>query len=130
MRYKLKEHEVGEKSTKDGISYTVDGVDPNTNQISWKVDYEPDFGIVYSQIMGASKLVEEIRVKIDDGSKFNEVKDLLEKAKHAYRTVLRKDYPKAYNTLLKTKVTEISMSGGAGPVQNKPKTYRLKNGTI
>lgn len=130
MKYILKEHEVGETSTKDGINYTVDDVNPDTNQISWKVDYEPDFEIVYNQIMETSKLVEEIRVKIDDGSKFNNVKDLLEKAKHAYRAVLRRDYPKAYNTLLKTKVNEISTSGGVGPVQGKMKTYRLKNGKI
>lgn len=130
MKYRLKEHSVGEKTSKDGINYTVDDVNPDTNQVSWKVDYEPDFITVYNQIDKALKEINDVRVRLDDGSKFNDVMSAVENAKYAFRKVLKKDYPKQYQKLLRGNVNEISTSGGAGPIQSKIKTYKLGNGKI
>lgn len=126
IKYKLKEHNVGDKSSDNGINYTVDNVDQETNQVSWKVEYEPDFMTVYNQIEDSLKGINEVRIRLDDGAKFNDVMAAIEKAKYAFRKVLKSEYPKAYQKLLQGKVNEISTSGGSGPVQGKKIFYKLK----
>ena len=127
--YKLKENnppKIGDESNKDGVNYTVKNVDDETNSISWKVDYEPDFIVVYNKIQEALKGINDIRLEIDNGSTFNDTMASIEKAKYSYRKVLKKDFPKAYKKLLSGKIQEISTSGGAGNHQGKNKFYTLK----
>lgn len=127
--YKIKEdigHKIGDETNKDGINYTVNDVNPETKQVSWKVEYEPDFITIYNTIQKALTEVNELRLELDNGALFNDTMTAIEKAKYAYRKVLKKDFPKAYKKLLQGKIQEISTSSGVGAYQKKNTFYKLK----
>ena len=109
-KYKLKEIEVGDTEIRKGVKSTVTDIDPETGAISWDVVDAADFSSAY-------KALEKSKNFLDTLEKTGEAKDDvvidgfaedIAKLFNAFRTHVRKNYPKEYERVSRLKEEVIS----------------------
>jgi hypothetical protein len=112
-RFKLKEIEIGDTKIRKGVKSTVTDIDPETGRIEWDIVDAADFSSVY-------KALEKSKNFLDTLEKTGEAKDDviidgfaedIAKLFNAFRTHVRKNYPKEYERVsrLKESVDEASL---------------------
>jgi len=112
-KYKLKEIEVGDTETRGGKKSTVSAIDDATGRIEWDIVDAADFSSVY-------KALEKAKNFLDTLEKEGEAKDDvvidgfaedIAKLFNAFRTHVRKNYPKEYERVSRLKEGEIDEAG-------------------
>jgi hypothetical protein len=109
-RFKLKEIEVGDTEIRGGKKSTVSAIDDATGRIEWDIVDAADFSSVY-------KALEKAKDFLDTLEKEGEAKDDvvidgfaedIAKLFNAFRTHVRKEYPKEYERVSRLKETVVS----------------------
>ena len=109
-RFKLKEIEVGDTAIRGGKKSTVSAIDDVTGRIEWDIVDAADFSSVY-------KALEKAKDFLDTLEKEGEAKDDvvidgfaedIAKLFNAFRTHVRKEYPKEYERVSRLKETVVS----------------------
>ena len=109
-KFKLKEIEIGDTETRGGKKSTVSAIDDTTGRIEWDIVDAADFSSVY-------KALEKSKDFLDTLEKTGEAKDDvvidgfaedIAKLFNAFRTHVRKNYPKEYERVSRLKEEVIS----------------------
>ena len=115
-RFKLKEIEVGDTAIRGGKKSTVSAIDDVTGRIEWDIVDAADFSSVY-------KALEKAKDFLDTLEKEGEAKDDvvidgfaedIAKLFNAFRTHVRKEYPKEYERVSRLKEEEVEEGEGIG----------------
>ncbi len=131
-KYKLKENskfEVGDVEIKGGKKSTISHINPTTGAITWDLEDVGAFDTVYKTFDKLNQLIKtlesegeaEADPKID--SIAEKVKDLF----NDYRTHIRKNYPEAYERVLRLKESVNEVSLGHAEVRKLEKTLSPQN---
>ena len=142
-RFKLKEIEVGDTAIRGGKKSTVSAIDDVTGRIEWDIVDAADFSSVY-------KALEKAKDFLDTLEKEGEAKDDvvidgfaedIAKLFNAFRTHVRKEYPKEYERVSRLKEEEVeeqsstatggmALSGGEGAQYATPKAFGKKKKNV
>ena len=142
-RFKLKEIEVGDTAIRGGKKSTVSAIDDVTGRIEWDIVDAADFSSVY-------KALEKAKDFLDTLEKEGEAKDDvvidgfaedIAKLFNAFRTHVRKEYPKEYERVSRLKEEEVeeqsstatggmTLSGGEGAQYATPKAFGKKKKNV
>ena len=115
-KYKLKEIEIGDTEIRGGKKSTVSAIDDVTGRIEWDIVDAADFSSVY-------KALEKSKDFLDTLEKTGEAKDAvvidgfaedIAKLFNAFRTHVRKNYPKEYERVSRLKEEEVEEGEGIG----------------
>jgi hypothetical protein len=115
-RFKLKEIEIGDTEIRGGKKSTVSAIDDTTGRIEWDIVDAADFSSVY-------KALEKSKDFLDTLEKTGEAKDDvvidgfaedIAKLFNAFRTHVRKAYPKEYERVSRLKEEEVEEGEGIG----------------
>ena len=115
-RFKLKEIEIGDTEIRGGKKSTVSAIDDTTGRIEWDIVDAADFSSVY-------KALEKSKDFLDTLEKTGEAKDDvvidgfaedIAKLFNAFRTHVRKNYPKEYERVSRLKEEEVEEGEGIG----------------
>ena len=115
-KYKLKEIEIGDTEIRGGKKSTVSAIDDTTGRIEWDIVDAADFSSVY-------KALEKSKDFLDTLEKTGEAKDDvvidgfaedIAKLFNAFRTHVRKNYPKEYERVSRLKEEEVEEGEGIG----------------
>jgi hypothetical protein len=115
-RFKLKEIEIGDTEIRGGKKTTVSAIDDATGRIEWDIVDAADFSSVY-------KALEKSKDFLDTLEKTGEAKDDvvidgfaedIAKLFNAFRTHVRKAYPKEYERVSRLKEEEVEEGEGIG----------------
>lgn len=101
---------IGDKETKNGIETTVTNIDPETGQITWAVDYAPDYKKLFKEVTEMLETAKEIAQATDEEffkDHYNDVRKL----RNQLRTYLRNNKAEEYERI--KGVNEISATGGS-----------------
>mgnify|MGYP000108792471 FL=1 len=119
--------------SKDGETrYTVDAINPESGQVSWKVANLPNFDKLFDEVTDATSTAKGVYTKVKDDEKFRMFYEELKQIRNKIRTHLRTEYPEDYKrmTMNEEDVEEMSTSGGAGayltPYAFKPTKKKKK----
>ncbi len=119
--------------SKDGETrYTVDAINPESGQVSWKVANLPNFDKLFDEVTDAASTAKGVYTKVKDDEKFRMFYEELKQIRNKIRTHLRTEYPEDYKrmTMNEEDVEEMSTSGGAGayltPYAFKPTKKKKK----
>jgi len=86
--------------SKDGETrFTVDAVDPESGQVSWKVANLPNFDKLFDEITDATVTAKGVYTKVKDDEKFRDFYEELKSIRNKVRTHLRKEYPEDYKRM-------------------------------
>jgi len=86
--------------SKDGNTrFTVDAVDPESGQVSWKVANLPNFDKLFDEVTDATVTAKGVYTKVKDDEKFREFYEELKAIRNKVRTHLRKEYPEDYKRM-------------------------------
>ena len=86
--------------SKDGDTrFTVDAVDPESGQVSWKVANLPNFDKLFDEVTDATVTAKGVYTKVKDDEKFREFYEELKAIRNKVRTHLRKEYPEDYKRM-------------------------------
>ena len=86
--------------SKDGETrFTVDAVDPESGQVSWKVANLPNFDKLFDGVTDATVTAKGVYTKVKDDEKFREFYEELKSIRNKIRTHLRKEYPEDYKRM-------------------------------
>jgi len=120
---------IGDKETKNGIETTVTNIDPETGQITWAVDYAPDYKKLFKEVTEMLETAKEIALATDEKffkDHYNDVRKL----RNQLRTYLRNNKAEEYDRI--KGMNEISAIGGGnsfssqtgtGPQYATPKAF-------
>jgi hypothetical protein len=142
-RFKLKEIEIGDTEIRGGKKSTVSAIDDTTGRIEWDIVDAADFSSVY-------KALEKAKDFLDTLEKEGEAKDDvvidgfaedIAKLFNAFRTHVRKAYPKEYERVSRLKEEEVeeqsstatggmALSGGEGAQYATPKAFGKKKKNV
>ena len=113
--------------SKDGETrYTVDAINPESGQVSWKVANLPNFDKLFDEVTDAASTAKGVYTKVKDDEKFRMFYEELKQIKNKIRTHLRTEYPEDYKRMtMEGEVDEVSMSGAAG-AYNTPYAFVRK----
>ena len=113
--------------SKDGETrYTVDAINPESGQVSWKVANLPNFDKLFDEVTDATSTAKGVYTKVKDDEKFRMFYEELKQIKNKIRTHLRTEYPEDYKRMtMEGEVDEVSMSGAAG-AYNTPYAFVRK----
>ena len=135
-RFKLKEIEIGDTEIRGGKKTTVSAIDDATGRIEWDIVDAADFSSVY-------KALEKSKNFLDTLEKTGEAKDDvvidgfaedIAKLFNAFRTHVRKAYPKEYERVSRLKEEEVEEGEGIGYLtpnafgKNKKNVYTSQYG--
>ena len=135
-RFKLKEIEIGDTEIRGGKKTTVSAIDDATGRIEWDIVDAADFSSVY-------KALEKSKDFLDTLEKTGEAKDDvvidgfaedIAKLFNAFRTHVRKNYPKEYERVSRLKEEEVEEGEGIGYLtpnafgKNKKNVYTSQYG--
>ena len=135
-RFKLKEIEIGDTEIRGGKKSTVSAIDDATGRIEWDIVDAADFSSVY-------KALEKSKNFLDTLEKTGEAKDDvvidgfaedIAKLFNAFRTHVRKNYPKEYERVSRLKEEEVEEGEGIGYLtpnafgKNKKNVYTSQYG--
>ena len=104
-RFKLKEIEVGDTKIRKGVKSTVTDIDPETGAISWDVVDAADFSSVYKALSKAKDFLDTLEKegKAKDDTVIDGFAEDIAKLFNAFRTHVRKNYPKEYERVSRLK---------------------------
>ena len=128
-RFKLKEIEVGDTEIRKGVKSTVTDIDPETGAISWDVVDAADFSSVYKALSKAKDFLDTLEKegKAKDDTVIDGFAEDIAKLFNAFRTHVRKNYPKEYERVsrLKESINEQSEQWTQLDVNNINKSLKL-----
>ena len=112
-KYKLKEIEVGDTEIRKGVKSTVTDIDPETGAISWDVVDAADFSSVYKALEKSKNFLDTLEKtgKTKDDVIIDGFAEDIAKLFNAFRTHVRKNYPKEYERVSRLKEGEIDEAG-------------------
>ena len=104
-KYKLKEIEVGDTKIRKGVKSTVTDIDPETGAISWDVVDAADFSSVYKALEKSKNFLDTLEKtgKAKDDVIIDGFAEDIAKLFNAFRTHVRKNYPKEYERVSRLK---------------------------
>ena len=104
-KYKLKEIEVGDTEIRKGVKSTVTDIDPETGAISWDVVDAADFSSVYKALEKSKNFLDTLEKtgKAKDDAVIDGFAEDIAKLFNAFRTHVRKAYPKEYERVSRLK---------------------------
>jgi transcriptional accessory protein Tex/SPT6 len=111
-KYKLKEIEVGDTEIRGGKKSTVTDIDPETGAITWDVADTADFSSTYKALKQAKDFLDTLEKtgESKDDAAIDQFAEEIANLFNAFRTHVRKNYPKEYERVsrLKESVNEQS----------------------
>ena len=115
-RFKLKEIEVGDTEINRGKKTTVSAIDDETGAIEWDVVDVADFSSVYKSLEKAKNFLDTLEKegKAKDDIVIDGFSEDIAKLFNAFRTHVRKNYPKEYERVSRLKESEIDEGEGIG----------------
>jgi len=144
-KYKLKEIEVGDTEIRKGVKSTVTDIDPETGRIEWDIVDAADFSSVYKALKKSKDFLSTLEKegKAKDDVVIDGFAEDIAKLFNAFRTHVRKEYPKEYERVSRLKEGEVeeqsstatggmALSGGEGTQYATPFAFNKKknsNGT-
>jgi len=104
-RFKLKEIEVGDTDISRGTKTTVSAIDDKTGRIEWDVVDVADFSSVYKALSKAKTFLDTLEKegKAKDDTVIDGFAEDIAKLFNAFRTHVRKNYPKEYERVSRLK---------------------------
>ena len=99
------EIEVGDIKTNAGVKSTVTDIDPETQTVSWDIDYIPAYDTVYIDFEKLRQSIRGLSVKTKDPI-VQDISDNLVNLFNSYRTHIRKTQPEAYRKFVSTEKSE------------------------
>lgn len=128
-KYKLKEIEVGDTEIRGGKKSTVTDIDPETGAITWDVADTADFSSTYKALKQAKDFLDTLEKtgESKDDAAIDQFAEEIANLFNAFRTHVRKNYPKEYERVsrLKESVNEQSEQWTQGDVNSVNKSLRL-----
>ena len=113
-KYKLKEIEVGDTKIRKGVKTTVSDVDPETGAITYDVENVADFSSTYNALQQAKEFLNTLEKtgNAKDDTTIDKFAEDIAKLFNAFRTHVRKNYPKEYERVSRLKETSSTATGG------------------
>ena len=113
-KYKLKEIEVGDTEIRKGVKSTVTDIDPETGAISWDVASAADFTTTYKALQQARQFLDTLEKtgKAKDDPAIDKFAEEIANLFNAFRTHVRKNYPKEYERVSRLKEQSSTSQGG------------------
>ena len=104
-RFKLKEIEVGDTEIRGGKKSTVSAIDDATGRIEWDIVDAADFSSVYKALSKANDFLSDLEKegKAKDDVVIDGFAEDIAKLFNAFRTHVRKNYPKEYERVSRLK---------------------------
>ena len=108
-RFKLKEIEVGDTEIRGGKKSTVSAIDDATGRIEWDIVDAADFSSVYKALSKANDFLSTLEKegKAKDDVVIDGFAEDIAKLFNAFRTHVRKNYPKEYERVSRLKETVV-----------------------
>ena len=130
-RFKLKEIEVGDTEIRGGKKSTVSAIDDVTGRIEWDIVDAADFSSVYKALEKAKDFLDTLEKKGEakDDVIIDGFAEDIAKLFNAFRTHVRKKYPKKYERVSRLKEQSstatggMALSGGEGAQYTTPKAF-------
>ena len=115
-RFKLKEIEVGDTEIRGGKKSTVSAIDDATGRIEWDIVDAADFSSVYKALLKAKDFLSTLEKegKAKDDVVIDGFAEDIAKLFNAFRTHVRKAYPKEYERVSRLKEEEVEEGEGIG----------------
>ena len=142
-RFKLKEIEVGDTAIRGGKKSTVSAIDDVTGRIEWDIVDAADFSSVYKALLKAKDFLSTLEKegKAKDDVIIDGFAEDIAKLFNAFRTHVRKEYPKEYERVSRLKEEEVeeqsstatggmALSGGEGAQYATPKAFGKKKKNV
>jgi len=142
-RFKLKEIEVGDTEIRGGKKSTVSAIDDATGRIEWDIVDAADFSSVYKALLKAKDFLSTLEKegKAKDDVVIDGFAEDIAKLFNAFRTHVRKEYPKEYERVSRLKEEEVeeqsstatggmALSGGEGAQYATPKAFGKKKKNV
>ena len=135
-RFKLKEIEVGDTEIRGGKKSTVSAIDDATGRIEWDIVDAADFSSVYKALSKANDFLSTLEKegKAKDDVVIDGFAEDIAKLFNAFRTHVRKAYPKEYERVSRLKEDEVEEGEGIGYLtpnafgKNKKNVYTSQYG--
>ena len=130
-KYKLKEIEVGDTDIRKGVKTTVSDVDPETGAITYDVENVADFSSTYNALQQAREFLNTLEKtgNAKDDTTIDKFAEDIAKLFNAFRSHVRKNYPKEYERVLRLKEA-LSIAGKKVKKINKNNSDNPKDFTI
>jgi hypothetical protein len=142
-RFKLKEIEIGDTEIRGGKKSTVSAIDDTTGRIEWDIVDAADFSSVYKALLKAKDFLSTLEKegKAKDDVVIDGFAEDIAKLFNAFRTHVRKEYPKEYERVSRLKEEEVeeqsstatggmALSGGEGAQYATPKAFGKKKKNV
>ena len=115
-RFKLKEIEIGDTEIRGGKKSTVSAIDDATGRIEWDIVDAADFSSVYKALEKAKDFLNTLEKegKAKDDVIIDGFAEDIAKLFNAFRTHVRKNYPKEYERVSRLKEEEVEEGEGIG----------------
>ena len=113
-KYKLKEIEVGDTDIRKGVKTTVSDVDPETGAITYDVENVADFSSTYNALQQARQFLDTLEKtgKAKDDPAIDQFAEEIAGLFNAFRSHVRKNYPKEYERVLRLKEENLNENKG------------------
>ena len=122
---------IGDTKVKNGIETTVTNIDPETGQITWSVDYAPDYKKLFKEITRLMTTAKEVADATGEPFFMDHYNDI-RKRRNELRTYLRNNKAEEYERI--KSMNEMSGTGGGaafnvgtGVQYATPKAFKKKN---
>jgi len=133
-KFRLKEIEVGDTVVRKGVRTTVSDVDPETGAITYDVENVANFSSTYNALQQAKEFLNTLEKtgNAKDDTTIDKFAEDISKLFNAFRTHVRKNYPKEYERVSRLKEQSATSQGGAtftpggGAQYATPFTFRKK----
>ena len=138
-KFKLKEIEVGDTDIRKGVKTTVSDVDPETGAITYDVENVANFTSTYKALQQAREFLNTLEKtgNAKNDTTIDKFAEDIAKLFNAFRSHVRKNYPKEYERVLRLKEEEIdeqsstatggdAFAGGEGAQYATPFAFRKK----
>ena len=137
-RFKLKEIEIGDTEINRGKKTTVSAIDDKTGRVEWDVVDVADFSSVYKSLEKAKNFLDTLEKegKAKDDAVIDGFAEDIAKLFNAFRTHVRKNYPKEYERVSRLKEQSstatggMSLEGGEGAQYATPKAFGKKKKNV
>ena len=130
-KYKLKEIEVGDTDIRKGVKTTVSDVDPETGAITYDVENVANFTSTYKALQQAREFLNTLEKtgNAKDDTTIDQFAEDIAKLFNAFRSHVRKNYPKEYERVLRLKEA-LSIAGKKVKKINRNNSNNPKDFTI
>ena len=111
-KFRLKEIEVGDTVVRKGVRTTVSDVDPETGAITYDVENVADFSSTYNALQQAREFLDTLEKtgNAKNDTTIDKFAEDIAKLFNAFRSHVRKNYPKEYERVLRLKEA-LSIAG-------------------